>query len=181
MPINKTEGLKVSTQQGVIGSTPQMNEWRFSTMPDDKTIITSVRAALERDARIDHPAEIAVSCQAGWVVLRGTVAAPRQRRVAQEVARSAPGVKGVEVELRVDLRDRWEDGELRGAALQALITVTGVPADRVDVLVADGWLTLKGEVSDQSASDAAFAAVSELPRVGGINNEIKVVTAGVDG
>ena len=42
----------------------------------------------------------------------------------------------------------------------------------------NAWLTLKGEVKDQSASDAAFAAVSALPGVGGITNEIKVITAG---
>ena len=150
-------------------------------MPDDETIIASIRAALERDARVDHPEEIAVSCQACWVVLRGTVATPRQRSVAHEIARAIPGVRGVEVELRVDLRDRWEDGEVRGTALQALIADAGVPDDRLDVIVADGWLTLKGEIKDQSASDAAFTAVSELPGVGGITNEIKVVTAGLDG
>ena len=150
-------------------------------MPDDKTIITSVRAALKRDARVDHPAEIAVSCQAGWVALRGTVASPRQRRVAHEIAKSVPRVRGVEVELRVDLRDSWQDDELRGSALQALIADAGVPADRVDVVVSDGWLTLEGEVKSQSASDAAFAAVSDLQGVGGITNEIKVITAGLDG
>jgi osmotically-inducible protein OsmY len=150
-------------------------------MPDDKAIITSVRAALERDARVDHPREIAVSCQAGWTVLRGTVATPRQRSIAHEVARVAPGVRGVEVELHVDLHDRWEDGEVRGTALQALVADAGVPADRVDVVVSDGWLTLKGKVKSQSASDAAFATVSELQGVGGITNEIKVITAGLDG
>jgi len=123
-------------------------------MPDDKRII---RTTLESDARVEHPREIAISCQAGWVVLRGTVATPRQRSVAHEVARSAPGVRGVEVALRVDLRDRWDDGELRGTALQALITDAEVPADRVDVLVANAWPTLKGEAQDQLASDAAFA------------------------
>ena len=147
----------------------------------DSTIIADIRTALERDGRVEHPREIAISCQAGWVVLRGTVDTPRQRRVAHEVARSVVGVLGIEDELRVDLRDRWEDAELRGTALQALIADAGVLADRVDVGVADGWLTLKGEVKDQSASDAAYTAVSELPGVGGITNEIKVVTAGLDG
>ncbi len=150
-------------------------------MPDDQTIIKSVTAALERDARVDHPAEIAISCQAGWVALRGTVATPRQRRVAQEIAESVPGVRAVEVELRVDLRDHWQDDELRGAALRALIADGGVPADRVEVFVSEGWLTLHGEVKSQAASDAAFAAVSNLQGVGGITNEIKVITAGIDG
>ena len=150
-------------------------------MPDDNTIIASVRAALGGDARVDHPAEIAVSCHNGWVALHGTVATPRQRRVAHEIADSVPGVRSVEVDLRVDLRDRWQDDELRGSALQALIADPVVPADRVDVAVSDGWLTLEGEVKSQSASDAAFAAVSDLQGVGGITNEIKVITAGIDG
>jgi len=149
--------------------------------PDDQTIVRCVRAARAGDARVDHPAEIAVSCQAGWVALRGTVATPRQRSLAHEIAKSVPGVRCVEVGLRVDLRDRWQDDELRGSALQALIADAAVPADRVDVFVADGWLTLEGEVKSQSASDAAFAAVSDLQGVGGITNTIKVITAGIDG
>ena len=34
---------------------------------------------------------------------------------------------------------------------------------------------------DQSASDAALAVVSGLPGAGGITNEIKVISAGIDG
>jgi len=163
------------------GCAPRIHRWRPSATPDDKTIVTRVTAALERDARVEHPAEIAVSCQAGWVALRGTVATPRQRRVAHEIAKSVPGVRAVEVQLRVDLRDRFLDDEVRGSALQALIADGGVPSERVDVFVSDGWLTLEGEVEDQAVSDAAFAAVSELPGVGGITNDIRVITAGIDG
>jgi osmotically-inducible protein OsmY len=57
----------------------------------------------------------------------------------------------------------------------------GVPPDRVDVFVSDGWLALEGEVEEETASDAVFAAVSELPGVGGITNRIRVITAGIDG
>ena len=56
-----------------------------------------------------------------------------------------------------------------------------VPAERVEVTVADGWLSLKGEVQHQHESDAAFRAVSEVPGVGGITNRIVVITAGIDG
>jgi osmotically-inducible protein OsmY len=49
------------------------------------------------------------------------------------------------------------------------------------VIVANGWLTLKGEVEHQYESNAAFDVVYRLPGVGGITNEIKVITAGVDG
>jgi hypothetical protein len=37
----------------------------------------------------------------------------------------------------------------------------------------------KGEVKHQEQSNAAFDAVGRLPVVGGITNEIKVITAGV--
>ena len=56
-----------------------------------------------------------------------------------------------------------------------------VPAERIDVAVDDNWLTLKGEVKHQYETDAAFEAVRRLPGVGGIINEIKVITAGIDG
>ena len=79
----------------------------------------------------------------------------------------------------MDPRDRWEDDQIRGAALQALVSNVNVPDDRIDVRVSAGWLTLKGEVKHQSDSNAAFEAVSGLPGVGGITNEIKVITAGL--
>ena len=150
-------------------------------MYDDKLIREETLATLERDARIPHPAEIAVSSRAGTVSLRGTVSSLHQRRAAGEIARSVPGVREVEDELKVDPRDRWIDAEIRGAALQALMSAERVPADRIEVRVADGWLTLKGEVKRQQESDAAFEAVSRVQGVGGITSEVKVITAGIDG
>ncbi len=150
-------------------------------MPNDEVIIEEVRAALARDSRLAHPAEVAVSERGGTVTLRGSVGSLHQRRTAVQIAKSVRGVHAVEDELSIDLLDRWEDDELRGAALQALNSNVGGPAGRIDVAVADGWLTLKGEVRHQSESDAAFDAVRQLPGVGGITNEIKVITAGIDG
>lgn len=150
-------------------------------MYGDKVITEEARATLERDSRIPHPAEIAVSSRAGTVTLRGTVSSLQQHRAAVEIARSVKGVREVEDELKIDPRDRWIDAEVRGAALQALMSNERVPADRIDVKVADGWLTLKGEVKQQYESDAAFEAVRWLPGVGRITNEIRVITAGIDG
>ena len=127
------------------------------------------------------PAEVAVSERHGTVTLRGSVGSFHQRRTAVKIARSAQGVLAVEDELWVDPRDRWQDNEIRGAALQALMSSDPVPGDRIDVTVANGWLTLKGEVKHQYETDAAFEAVCRLPGVGGITNEIKVITAGIDG
>jgi osmotically-inducible protein OsmY len=144
-------------------------------------IIDEIRVRLENDRDVPHPKEIAVSEREGDVTLRGSVGSFHQRQAAVRVAKSVRGVRAVEDQLTVDLRDRWDDDEIRGVALQALMSTEGLPADRVDVKVDSAWLTLKGQVRHQSDSDAAFAAVSAVPGVGGITNEIKVITAGIDG
>jgi osmotically-inducible protein OsmY len=91
------------------------------------------------------------------------------------------GVRTVEDELRVDPRDHWKDEELRGAALQAPMSDDSVPTDWLDVTVTAGRATLTGEVKHQSDSDAAFVDVSRLAGVGGITNEIRVMTADLGG
>jgi osmotically-inducible protein OsmY len=144
-------------------------------------IIDEIRAKLEDSQHIPHAAEIAISEREGDVTLRGSVGSWHQRQAAVQAAKSVRGVRGVEDQLSVDLRDHWDDDVIRGVALQALMSSDDVPADRVDVKVDAGWLTLKGEVRHQFDSDAAFAAVSEVPGVGGITNEIKVITVGIDG
>jgi osmotically-inducible protein OsmY len=144
-------------------------------------IADAVRAKIERDPRIEHPREVAVSERAGTVTLRGSVSSFRQRHAAVQIANSVRGVRDVEDELGIDLQDHFQDDEIRGAALQVLIWDPDVPDDRIDVKVKDAWLTLKGEVRYQHESDAAFDDVSRLRGVGGITNEIKVVTAGLGG
>jgi osmotically-inducible protein OsmY len=147
-------------------------------MSNDNTIVDQVRAALERDSHLPHPMEVAVLEHGGTVTLRGSVGSFHQRHTAVQIARSVRGVRRVEDELSLDLRDRWEDDEIRGAALQALSSDPDVPEDRIDVSVDAGWLTLKGEVKHQSESNAAFEVATRIAGVGGITNKIEVVTAG---
>ena len=148
-------------------------------MTSNQTIIEEIRAAYACDHRLPHPAAIAVTEHGGTVTLRGTVGNPHQLRAAAEIAKSVRRVRRLDNELTLDPRDRWPDGEIRGAALQTLMSSEDIPADHIEVKVTNGWLTLKGEVKHQEDSDAAFAAVSNVKGIGGITNEIKVVTAGI--
>ncbi len=150
-------------------------------MSTENLITDEIRGTLARDDRLPHPTEVAVSERHGTVTLRGSVGSFRQRRAAVTIVGSVQGVLTVEDELSVDLRNSWWDNEIRGAALQTLMSNPQVPADRIDITVANGWLTLKGEVQHQHENDAAFAAICRLPGVGGITNEIEVITAGIDG
>lgn len=144
-------------------------------------IISEIRARLEEEPQIHHPTQIAVSEREGTVTLRGSVSSIAQRIEAARVAKSVAGVQTVENELTVDLRHDIPDDQLRGIALQALMSDMNVPDERIDVGVSASWLTLKGEVRRQSESSAAFYAVAAVPGIGGITNEIKVITAGIDG
>jgi osmotically-inducible protein OsmY len=132
--------------------------------------------ALDLDPRIPSPVEIAVSADGGAVTLRGTVERFNQRRAAIQDAKKIDGVYEVDDQLKVSLAgtDRREDDEIRGVALQALIWDTEVPSDTVDVKVQDGWITLKGDVSFQFQSDAAYDDVESLYGVYGVTNEIRV-------
>jgi osmotically-inducible protein OsmY len=147
-------------------------------MSDETTIVDAVRAALERDTRLPHPREVAVSEQGGTVTLRGSVGSFHDRHTAVQIAKAVRGVRRVQDELSLDLGDNVADDEIRGTALQALSSHPDVPDDRIDVSVKAGWLTLKGEVRHQFESNAAFEVASLIPGVGGITNKIQVVTAG---
>lgn len=131
---------------------------------------------MDHDPRLPDSAEIAVSAADGVVTLRGTVESFSQRRAAADDAKQIEGVYEVDDQLKVNLigDNRREDDEIRGVALQALIWDTEVPSDALDVHVEDGWITLKGDVSFQFQSDAAYDDVSSLYGVYGVSNEIKV-------
>jgi osmotically-inducible protein OsmY len=147
-------------------------------MTNDTAIISDIRARYTRDDRIPHPDAIALSEHRGTVTLRGTVGSLHERHTAASIARSTRGVRTVDNQLTLDLRDRWVDDEIRGAALQALMSNDEIPVDRINVHVSDGWLTLTGEVRLQGESNAAFETVARLPSLGGITNKITVITAG---
>jgi osmotically-inducible protein OsmY len=68
-----------------------------------------------------------------------------------------------------------QDADIRGIALQILMWDVEVPSESVDVNVREGWVTLKGDVTYQFESDAAFEDVAGLYGVTGVTNEIKVI------
>jgi osmotically-inducible protein OsmY len=136
-----------------------------------------VRAQLASDPRLPYPDEIAVDCDGVVVTLRGTVGSFAQLRAAVADARRTPGVEDVfdELQVRVLDVDRRRDAEIRGAALQRLVSDAELWDVYVDVSVKDAWVTLKGEVDHQYQSDAAYDRIASLKAITGVTNEIKVI------
>jgi osmotically-inducible protein OsmY len=145
-------------------------------MLTDTPLADAVIASIEADPRIPDSLEIAVAADDGVVTLRGTVESFSQRRAAGRDAKAIAGAYDVDNQLKVNLigANRRDDDEIRGAALQNLVWDVEVPSDFVDVKVSDGWITLKGDVSYQFESDAAYDDVASLYGVLGVTNEIIV-------
>jgi osmotically-inducible protein OsmY len=145
-------------------------------MLTDTPLADAVIATIEGDPRIPDSIEIAVAANDGVVTLRGTVESFSQRRAAAKDAKAIDGTYDVDNQLKVNLigANRRDDDEIRGAALQNLVWDVEVPSDFVDVKVSDGWVTLKGDVSYQFESDAAYDDVASLYGVLGVTNEITV-------
>ena len=137
----------------------------------------AVLEALRTDPRLPHPEEVAVAVDEDAVTLRGTVGSFSQRRAAVRDARKIDGVRYVYDDLSVRILDAAQrsDAELRGMALQTIAWDTDAPADLIDVKVEDGWVTLRGTVSWQFESDAAYEDVANLFGVIGITNDIRVL------
>jgi osmotically-inducible protein OsmY len=66
----------------------------------DESILERVNEALEQHPEIDA-SEIEVTCSSGEIVLRGTVAERRAKRLAEDAIENLPGVKDVRNEIRV--------------------------------------------------------------------------------
>jgi osmotically-inducible protein OsmY len=145
-------------------------------MLTDTPLADAVTASIDRDPRIPDSLEIAVAADGGIITLRGTVESFSQRRAAAHDAKQVDDAYEVDNQLKVSLTgsNRRDDDEIRGAALQSLIWDVEVPSDFVNVKVDDGWVTLKGDVSYQFESDAAYDDVASLLGVVGVTNEIIV-------
>jgi osmotically-inducible protein OsmY len=145
------------------------------SMQDDR-IEADVRLALTNDPHIPYPGEIAVNSYDGFVTLRGTVGSFGQERAAVTDTQRTAGVIDVFDELSVRLldSDRRIDAEIRGAALQRLMSDPLLEAVYLDVRVKDGWVTLTGNVDRQSESDKAFDHMTRVRGVMGVTNQIRV-------
>ncbi|HWT46324.1 MAG TPA: BON domain-containing protein [Vicinamibacterales bacterium] len=139
----------------------------------DKDLKQQVQNALDWEPSIEAT-DVGVSANEGVVTLRGYVRTYSEKQTAERVVLRVFGVRAVANDLDVRLPTSFArtDTEIAQAAVSALSWNSLVPEGRVTVTVADGWITLNGNVPWQYQKDAARRSVRDLFGVKGVINSV---------
>ncbi|MEU5905932.1 BON domain-containing protein [Micromonospora sp. NPDC047467] len=142
---------------------------------DDQRIQRDVLAELAWDPQL-QPNEIGVAVDRGVVTLTGFVDGAARGWAAIRCAQRVRGVRAVAdtIEVRLPGTPGRTDADLAIAASRALEWDSFVPAEALDVTVANGWLMLRGEVEFGWQRRAAEGELRRLDGVRGITNLVEV-------
>jgi osmotically-inducible protein OsmY len=137
----------------------------------EEQIQRNVLEELKWDARI-HPNEIGVAVKDGIVTLTGWVDNYTKKWAAEDAAHRVRGVKAVANDIEVRLPNSAErtDADIAAAVTRALEWDAFVPIEKLNVTVAKGWVTLRGEVEWQYQKEDTERAVRRLTGVRGVTN-----------
>jgi osmotically-inducible protein OsmY len=145
-------------------------------MSSDSEVQSSVQEELKSEPGLTHASKIGVSVRDGVVTLTGSVDSYFEKWAAERAAKRVFGVNALAEELEVRLPNSTvrTDAEIAQAAENALTWTVSVPADRIQVIVERGWLTLQGTVDSEHQRSNAELALRGLMGVKGISNEIDI-------
>ena len=143
------------------------------TTRTDTDIAKAVADALEANSLVPK-SRIKVTVKHGWVTLEGDVDWRFEREEAESTARKVAGVTGV-TNLIVVKQPSVSPSEIKEAIERALVRSAEVDADRIQVHVEGGHVTLTGTVRSWAERQEAEAAAWRARGVTSVTNEIRVV------
>jgi osmotically-inducible protein OsmY len=145
------------------------------TYKSDEEIRNDTLLQLDWDSRL-RQSDISVNVKKGVVTLTGTVNSYAKKLAAQKAAHRVPGVLDVanDIEVKVTGSLQRTDSEIARAIRHALEWDVLVPSYKIHSTVANGLVTLEGEVEYYSEWAAAERAVAHLSGVRGVINKIEV-------
>jgi osmotically-inducible protein OsmY len=137
----------------------------------DTEIAEAALAALQLNMSVPV-ADIKLAVHDGWVTLSGQVNLWYQKQVADTTIRHLAGVRGIANDITVkaqvataDVKSRIENAFRRHAQIDA---------DKIQIEVTGGEVTLKGEVHSWLARDEAQSAVWAAPGVTSVRDNLVV-------
>lgn len=141
----------------------------------DVQIQSDVLEELKWEPRL-RPNEIGVIVRDGVVTLTGTVTSFTAKYAAEEASHRVRGVKAVANDVEVKLFPGTErsDADIAEAVVRALEKDAFIPIDKLDVVVSNGWITLRGETEWRYQREDAYEVVRRIASVKGVTNLIVV-------
>ena len=142
-------------------------------MKTDAQLKKDVTAELEWDPSI-NASHVGVAAENGVVTLTGHLNTFAEKYAIERAVQRVEGVKAIAVELDVKLEPghKRSDSEIATAVQSALLWHALIPAERIQVKVDKGWVTLKGELDWEYQRGSAERAVRNLTGVVGVSNAI---------
>jgi osmotically-inducible protein OsmY len=138
----------------------------------DLEIAHAVRTSFEWDAMIPEE-RIKVTVTNGWVGLAGEVDLLREREEAERVSRCLAGVRGVYNEITVNPPEARTEN-VREAIEVELRQRASLEAERIQILLRDGTVTLSGQVHSWEEECAIVKAAGHAPGVESINDRLSI-------
>jgi osmotically-inducible protein OsmY len=131
---------------------------------------------LEWEPSLDAAHIGVAATQPGVITLTGSVATYAEKVAAERAAKRVSGVRAVANDIEVHPVGSFKrsDTDLAQAVLRALEWDIAVPDEKIKARVADGWVTLEGDVALQFQRAAAENAVRRLNGVRGVTNQIRL-------
>ncbi len=119
---------------------------------------------------------IAISSKDGAVTLSGGVYNETHKPMAQATAEALPGVTSVDnrIEIKGDRPTAYSDTWISMKVKTALVFHRNVNAQKTEVYVKDGIVTLKGVAANQAQKDLTAEFAKDVGGVKGVNNEMTV-------
>ena len=151
-------------------------------MKSDAQLQRDILNELEWEPRVEA-SRFGVTAHEGVVTLMGHVPVYAEKHLAEEVCKRVHGVRAVanEVEVRPDEVHMRDDEDIATAALHALEWDVQVPADRLQITVTEGWITVDGEVEEPYQRTEVDRVLRHLAGARGITNTIDIVHREVHG
>ena len=143
-------------------------------MDKDKELQRNVIAELEWEPSVDS-ADIGVAVLDGVVMLSGYVKSYAQRMAAAKAARRVAGVKAIAEEIKVRLAAdaKTADHEIARRIRDLFEWNPLIPADKIQVKVQNGLVTLSGEVEGHYQAKEAERAAAQISGITGISDLLK--------
>ena len=144
-------------------------------MKTDRELQHDVIEELEWQPSVDA-SKIGVTTDHGVVTLVGEVDTYSEKFEAEKAVKRVAGVQALanDLDVKVDDARPPHDPDIAQRALSAIDWNVAVPKGRVKVMVAQGWITLEGEVEWMYQKRAAEDSVRSLTGVRGITNNVIV-------